>query len=103
MTLRLLFIAGGIFSLYGLFGILLENLLKGSFCEDENENGEKFTFIMPLLFVATCFNVLYAYVLKSIRHTTTAVAKIPAIYVGLIALTYTLATVTSFMALKWVI
>ncbi|KAK9504257.1 hypothetical protein O3M35_010632 [Rhynocoris fuscipes] len=57
---------------------------------------------MPLLFVATCFNLLYAFILKNLNRVTTAEVKVPAIYSAVIALTYTLAMVTSFMALQWV-
>uniref|UniRef100_R4G4R0 Putative udp-gal transporter n=3 Tax=Rhodnius TaxID=13248 RepID=R4G4R0_RHOPR len=97
MKFRFLFISGGIFSIYCLYSVLQEKLLKGVFGEDE----ERFTFVMPLLFVATLFNYLYAHFLRTLNHVN-ADDHIPTLYNCCISLTYLLAMVTSFMALQWV-
>ncbi|XP_014254428.1 solute carrier family 35 member B1 homolog [Cimex lectularius] len=98
MSLRFAFIAGGIFSLYCLFAVLQEKLLKGTFGEEK----ERFTYVLPLLLVATVFNYCYAVFMKRLSDRTTEDTKIPTLYITCISLTYLLAMVTSFMALQWV-
>ncbi|KAF6204230.1 hypothetical protein GE061_002570 [Apolygus lucorum] len=96
-TVRFIGIAGGIFASFWIFGVLQENLFKGTFGPD----GEKFTFVMSLIFVTSFVNVCYAYLMMKVQNIKSDM-HVPAVYQFSIALTYLLAMSSSFMALQWV-
>lgn len=89
----------GIFVCYFYYGVLQEKITRGSYGEDENK--EKFTCMLALVFFQCVVNYVFAKivlatVMKQGEDNTRS------LYYSSSALTYLLAMVCSNMALQWV-
>lgn len=91
--------AVGIFVCYFYYGVIQEKITRGSYGEDENK--EKFTCMLALVFFQCVVNYIFAKivlatVMKQGEDNTRS------LYYSSSALTYLLAMVCSNMALQWV-
>lgn len=96
---KLFVCAIGIFVCYFYYGLLQEKITRGSYGEDENQ--EKFTCMLALVFFQCVVNYIFAKivlatVMKQGEDNTRT------LYYSSSALTYLLAMVCSNMALQWV-
>jgi UDP-galactose transporter B1 len=96
---KFLICAIGIFVCYFYYGVLQEKITRGVYGEDENE--EKFTCMLALVFFQCVVNYIFAKivlatVMKQGEDSTRT------LYYSSSALTYLLAMVCSNMALQWV-
>ncbi|XP_023724167.1 solute carrier family 35 member B1 [Cryptotermes secundus] len=96
---KFLVYAVGIFVCYFYYGVLQEKITRGTYGEDENQ--EKFTCMLALVFFQCVVNYIFAKivlatVMKQGEDNTRT------LYYSSSALTYLLAMVCSNMALQWV-
>lgn len=96
INFKFIFFASGIFFFYFVFGILQEKIFKSTYGD-----GEKFSFVITLIFLQTVVSYFYTLLIGT-REKTPKEDGTPTFYYAFIALTYLLAMASSTTALQWV-